>query len=134
MCKFFQTTTPRASIEWVLRIGVCGEFLGHGVLALGGKAAWVEWMTRLLGVTPETGLQIVHGIGTLDVMVAAIILFVPIRLALLWATFWGFTTALARPIMGESFWDFIERFANWAAPLALLLLRGWPKRAKEWIE
>jgi hypothetical protein len=33
--------------------------------------------------------------------------------------FWGFWTALVRPLVGMPIWDFIERFANWAAPLAL---------------
>jgi len=45
--------------------------------------------------------------------------------------FWGFRTALLRPIVGEPIWDFIERWANWGAPLALLLLIGWPKSFKE---
>lgn len=29
-------------IEWVLRIAVAGEFVGHGVFALQGKKAWIE--------------------------------------------------------------------------------------------
>ncbi len=122
----------RSSIEWVLRVGVFGEFLGHGILALGGKAAWVGWMTELFGVTAGVGLQMVQAIGLLDILVAMLVLIFPIRAVLLWAFFWGFATALVRPIVGESFWDFVERWANWAAPLALLLLCGWPKRPGEW--
>jgi len=30
--------------------------------------------------------------------------------------------------------EFIERFANWGAPLALLLLRGWPRSGREWFK
>jgi len=35
---------------------------------------------------------------------------------------WGFWTALVRPLVGEPIWDFVERWANWGAPLALYLL------------
>ena len=70
----------------------------------------------------------------LDLLVALIVLMRPIRLVLLWAAFWGFWTALVRPLVGEPIWDFIERWANWGAPLALLLLIGWPKSWKEWFK
>ena len=30
----------------------------------------------------------------------------------------------------DPIWDFVERWANWGAPLALLLLLGWPKNLK----
>ena len=121
-------------IEWVLRIAVAGEFIGHGTLALQGKQAWIGWMEKLFGATPEIAAQVVFFIGLLDVFVALVVLFRPIKIVLLWAVFWGFATALVRPIVGESFWDFIERFANWGAPLALLLLLGWPKTGKEWLK
>jgi len=67
-------------------------------------------------------------IGILDVIVAIIVLIKPVKPVLLWAALWGFWTALVRPLVGNtadifslsSPWlDFIERFANWAAPLAL---------------
>ena len=67
-----------------------------------------------------------------DLLVAFIVLARPIRIALLWAAVWGFWTALLRPIAGEPVWDFVERWANWGAPLALLMLRGrFPRTLKE---
>ena len=73
-------------------------------------------------------------IGLADLTVALIVLIKPIRIVLLWATFWGFWTALLRPMVGEPIWDFIERWANWGAPLALLILISWPKSLKEWLQ
>ena len=119
-------------IEWVLRIAVAGEFLGHGVLALGGKAQWIGWFNQLLGVGPDTAAMLLTLIGSLDILLAILVLIRPVRLALLWMTFWGFFTALLRPLVGEPIWDFIERFANWGAPLALLLMLGWPQSPREW--
>lgn len=125
------SNTTRA--EWVLRIAVAGEFLGHGLFALQGKTQWIRWIERLLGVGPDTAVQLLTLVGWTDVAVAIIVLLYPIRIALLWATAWGFWTALVRPIVGEPIWDFVERWANWGAPLALLLLRGWPKSPREWL-
>lgn len=121
-------------IEWVLRIGVFGEFAGHGLLALGGKADWIKWIGQLAGTNPEVSATLLWYVGIFDVLVALIVLFRPINAALLWAIFWGFWTALVRPLVGVGWLDFVERAANWAAPLALLLLRGWPKSAREWFK
>ncbi len=109
-------------IALVLRIGIFGEFLGHGALALGMKKEWVGWIVQLFAIPPEWAAQIVFVIGVLDITVALIVLFKPIHSVLMWAALWGFATALVRPIVGQPIWDFIERWANWAAPLALWFL------------
>lgn len=127
------------TIEWILRIAVAGEFLGHGAFALQGlfglkvKADWIKWISQLSGVDTTVAGQLLILVGLVDVAVALIILLRPIRLVLLWAAFWGFWTALVRPLVGEPIWDFIERWTNWGAPLALLTLLGWPKSFKEWL-
>ena len=119
-------------IEWILRIAVFGEFLGHGIFALQGKKTWIGWISQLTGAEPTLAGQLLFSVGLLDISVALIVLIKPIRIALLWAVFWGFWTALVRPVVGEPIWDFVERWTNWGAPLALLLLLGWPKNWKEW--
>jgi len=119
-------------IEWVLRIAVAGEFVGHGTFALQGRQAWVDWFS-IFGISDaSTAAQLLFFVGLLDVVLAVLILIKPIRLALLWMAFWGFWTALMRPIAGDSIFEFVERWANWGAPLALLLLVGWPKSFREW--
>lgn len=119
-------------IQWILRIAVAGEFVGHGILALQGKKAWIGWINQLTGVEIGTAVTLLTLIGLLDLFVALVVLLRPIRLVVLWAALWGFWTALIRPFVGESIWDFVERWANWGAPLALLLLLGRPKSWKEW--
>lgn len=121
-------------IQWVLRIAVAGEFLGHGVFALQGKQTWIGWFTTFGITNPETAKNLLLFFGAIDVMLAILVLLKPIRIAILWMAIWGFWTALLRPIVGEPIWDFIERWANWGAPLALLLLRGWPRNFKEWFK
>lgn len=117
-------------VEWVLRIGIFGSFLGHGIFALGVKEGWFKYFTAV-GISQAGASQLMPLIGTLDIVVALFALFWPIRLVLVWATFWGFLTALIRPIGGDPIWDFVERWANWATPLALLFLRGIPRKVKD---
>ncbi len=105
--------------ELLLRVGVAGEFLGHGLLAIGKKADWIKWVSQLAHVDQVTATTLIVLIGCFDLVVAAIVLIKPIKPVLLWAAFWGFWTALVRPLVGMGWLDFIERFTNWAAPLAL---------------
>ncbi len=121
-------------IEWVLRIGIAGEFIGHGLLAINGKKDWIGWISQMIRVDASTATTLLLLIGISDLIVATIVLVKPIRLVLLWAMFWGFWTALVRPLVGVGWLDFIERFTNWTAPLALLLILGWPKSFKEWFK
>ena len=109
-------------ISWILRIAVAGEFLGHGVFALQGKQTWIGWIQQLTGAGDILAAKILLGVGLLDILVALIVLIKPLKPVLIWAAFWGFWTALVRPLVGEPVWDFVERWANWGAPLALLLL------------
>ncbi|MBI4119004.1 MAG: hypothetical protein HY452_01955 [Parcubacteria group bacterium] len=111
-----------SKINWILRIAVAGEFLGHGVFALQGKPQWISWISQLTGANNILAAKLLMGIGFLDLLVAAVVLIKPLKPVLIWAVFWGFWTALMRPLVGEPVWDFVERWANWGAPLALLLL------------
>ena len=119
-------------INWVRRIAVAGEFVGHGAFALQGKKDWVGWFAKFGVADPGTATQLLFFTGLIDIALAILILIKPVRIALLWMVLWGFWTALLRPLVGMPIWDFIERWANWGAPLALLLLIGWPKTFKEW--
>lgn len=118
-------------VEWTLRLAVAGEFIGHGVFALQVKAGWIPYFASV-GISAEMAATLLPLIGIMDIFFALVILFKPVRAALLWMTFWALTTALIRPIAGEPIWDFVERFANIGAPLALLFFYGWPKKAKDW--
>lgn len=125
-------TSSKSTVLWVLRIGVAGEFFGHGVLALQGKETWLTWISQMLEVGRPTAETLLMAIGILDIVTALVVLIAPMPAFVLWAALWGFWTAMVRPLVGEPVWDFVERWANWAAPLALLLLSPWPKSLREW--
>ena len=119
--------------EWILRIGVFGTFLGHGLFALSARRGWVPFLT-VVGFSEAAALKIMPIIGAIDILVALLALFKPMRIVLLYASLWAFATAVIRPVAGLHLLDFVERAANWAAPLALLLLRGFPKSLKQLFE
>lgn len=109
-------------IEWVLRISIAGEFIGHGVFALEGKKDWIGWFAKFGVQDPELAKNLLLYIGLIDIAVALIVLIKPFKIALLWAVIWGFWTALLRPLIGMPIWDFVERWTNWGAPLTLYFL------------
>ncbi|MBI2673370.1 hypothetical protein HYX19_03860 [Candidatus Woesearchaeota archaeon] len=117
-------------IEWILRIGLFGEFVGHGVFAYQLKPRFIEMLTAMTGITGDLANTLMQTIGVVDIGIGILALVFPFRLMLIWASLWGFLTALARPVAGDPIWDFVERWANWAIPLALLYVRGLPKSIK----
>ncbi len=115
-------------IEWILRIALCGEFLGHGWYAWQATANFQALLMGATGMSAAWAVKLLPVIGCLDFAVAAAALVKPLRVILLYAAVWGLLTALARPLSGETeIWAFIERWPNCAIPLALLWLRGIPR-------
>lgn len=115
-------------IEWILRIALFGEFFGHGIFAIQLKPRFLEMLTAFTGITGDLANGLMIAIGVMDIVVGILALVYPFRLVLIWAVLWGFMTGLARPIAGDPVWDFIERWPNWGIPLALLYLKGLPKK------
>ena len=117
-------------LDIILRVGVFGTFLGHGVFALGVKQSWIPFLTTV-GFTTDTAIEFMPVIGVVDLIIALLALIKPMRVVFLYAFVWAFATAFMRPIVGLPIWDFVERASNWAVPLAILYLRGFPKTFKE---
>lgn len=118
-------------LELVLRIGVFGVFLGHGIFALEGKQKFVEMIQSMVPVDGATATSLLFAVGVVDILVAFSVLVKPQRFVLIYATAWAFITALARVTAGDPVWDFVERAANWAVPLALLLYIQFKAKIKE---
>ncbi|PIR86812.1 MAG: hypothetical protein COU11_03855 [Candidatus Harrisonbacteria bacterium CG10_big_fil_rev_8_21_14_0_10_49_15] len=107
--------------EWVLRIAVAGEFLGHGVFALQQKAGWLKYFSAV-GIDNELAMTLMPIIGIVDIALAIWVLWRPNKTILTWMFIWALWTAFLRPLGGDPIWDFVERFSNWGAPLALLFI------------
>jgi len=121
------------TLEWVLRIALFGEFLGHGIFAYRAAPNFQQLMAGSLGITTDAAAQILPVIGVIDFGVAILALVYPMRALLMYAAIWGLLTGLSRPVSGLEIWDFVERWPNWGVPFALFLARGWPKEARDWL-
>jgi len=71
--------TNEKKFEWLLRIGVAGEFAGHGLLAIGHKADWIKWISQMANVDTGVATTMLTVIGILDVIVAIIVLIKPVK-------------------------------------------------------
>jgi hypothetical protein len=85
----------------------------------------------MTGIAGPLAGKILFLIGLFDIFTGVMAIVFPFRLLLGWAALWGLLTAIARPVGGDPIWDFVERWANWGVPLALLYVRGLPKKAKD---
>ena len=124
--------TNDKKVEWTLRFAVAGEFIGHGVFALQQKAGWLKYFEAVGITSPDTIGSLLTLTGAVDIVLGILVLVRLIPILLLWMTLWGTWTALLRPLAGEPVWDFVERFANIGAPLALLFMRGVPRSIIGW--
>ena len=57
--------TTNKKLEWILRIGVAGEFLGHGIFALQGKADWISWTQELSGMDASMAAKFIFIVGSI---------------------------------------------------------------------
>jgi len=117
-------------IEWVLRLGIAGTFIGHGCLAINANPAWIPLITTV-GFSANMAINLLPVIGILDIIIALLVLVKPYKPVLYWVVFWTFITALSRVFAGQGILEFIERFSNIACPLALLLYISYKEKKQD---
>jgi hypothetical protein len=117
-------------VHYALRIAVAMCFIGHGAFGIIGKAIWCNYFA-VFGVDTHLSYQLMPIVGGIDILFGIMMLVYPLRAIPLWLVVWGFVTALLRPLSGEPFAEFIERAGNFGAPLALLILGGFPKNIRQ---
>src|SRR5215831_8169658 len=125
-------TLPHArQLHWLLRLGVIGCFLGHGVYGVLTKEAWVPYF-GVVGIDRAWAYWLMPWIGMLDIGLGLTMAIVPLPIGLLHLTVWGLWTAALRPLAGEAVWECVERAGNYGVPLAILVLVGVPRGLRGW--
>jgi hypothetical protein len=120
------------SIQWILRLGVAGCFIGHGAFGIITKADWLPYF-QVMGVPAWLAWQLMPLLGTVDITFGLLVLVYPVRGLLGWMAIWATWTALLRPLAGQGGWEFFERAGNFGVPLALLYLSGWAQPTVAWL-
>ena len=109
-------------MQWVLRIGVAGCFVGHGAFGIITKAAWVPYFA-VAHVSEPWVWRLMPWVGAMDIAVGALALAFPRRAVFIWAAIWGVWTALLRPLSGRHT-DALARLTPRENEVLLLLSKG----------
>jgi len=107
----------------ILRLALACEFIGHGAFGLMTKPDWVRYF-GVFGISESAAYELMPVVGSIDVVLGVLALVAPMRGPLLYMAFWGFFTALLRPLSGESGWEFVERTYNFGVPALAFVLLG----------
>lgn len=111
-------------IEWGLRITIALLLIGHGAFgALMHKQNLINHFASVGlpfgNMDPVLFLTLV---GWFEIVLGLVALFKPFPAVLIFILIWKVFTELLYPISGTPVWEFIERFGDYGAPLALLFL------------
>ncbi len=117
-------------VHYILRVAAAMCFIGHGSFGVIGKAVWCNYFA-VFGISTHLSYQLMPIVGSIDILLGIILLVYPLKAIPLWLVVWGFVTALLRPLSGEPLAEFLERAGNFGAPLALLILGGFPKNIRQ---
>ena len=123
--------TNESKIWWLLRLGVCLEFIGHGAFGIITKAGWLPYFA-VWGIPEDWAWRIMPIVGTMDVILGILAFFAPRKAFFLFMAAWGLMTACLRPLAGEPFSELFERSYNYCVPLAAFLMIYWDVKSHGW--
>jgi hypothetical protein len=130
---FSARETAEEKVHFLLRVGVLGCFVGHGIWGVLGKTSWLTFI-EVFFIPPRVGVHLLPVVGAVDIAIGVWAFLVPMRSVLAWATFWAFFTACLRPAAGMGMSEFFERAGNYGIPLAFLAMYARPATLRDWFE
>jgi hypothetical protein len=118
-------------LQWILRVAVSLEFIGHGMFGIIGKESWLAYYD-VFGISEDAAWTMMPLTGAVDISLGLLVLLRPTRALIAYMAFWGLFTATLRPLADQGVWELVERSYNYGVPAALLLLYGVGRNAREW--
>ena len=107
----------------VLRLAIALALIGHaGLGVFQQKAGLLEMYARVGLPSRIEGIPLAAMIGWFELTLAAAILLKPFRALLVFVCVYKITSGLLYPVSGSYWWEFIERGADYMAPIALILV------------
>jgi hypothetical protein len=126
----------RELVHWLLRLATAGAYIGHGAYgAVMAKAGWYPVLAQLgLDRAAADAHALLRWSGGFEMLLGLLALVWPVRALLPFLFVWRLGSEFVwYPLAGLPAWEFVERWANYTAPLALLLVRGWPRSGRDWL-
>lgn len=115
---FSRSETLENKLFFLLRFGVMGCFVGHGMWGILGKTAWLSFFEVFFFSEPLS-YTLMPAVGIMDILVGLSIFILPTRAMIFWAAVWTVFTAALRPSAGMGMSEFFERAGNYGVPIAL---------------
>lgn len=110
----------RERLAWALRLTTATLLIGHAGLGLFSHKAGLAHHYAALGLSaPES---FVPAIGAFEFFLATLVLLMPRPGLLVGICVWKLATESLFLVAGAPFWELIERFGSYMAPLALAVL------------
>ncbi len=117
--------------HWAARGGLALLLIGHGGFgAFEDKPYWYKFFDffGLTRSTVESGHLMVT-FGIFEILLGLAVLVKPGRALLLFVLAWKLGTELLRPLVGQEWFQFVERDGDYVLPVALILMAGLYARA-----
>lgn len=119
--------------DWLLfltRVSLFIIFFVHGLGCLWLHPGYIDYMIGAWAtftgsfMDQSVAENILIAIGVIDIIIAVIVLFKPLRFVLLWMVIWGFLTSLLRIVDAGVFnyTEFLIRVPHFILPLVCLIL------------
>lgn len=122
----------RSRVFTVLRVSLALLLIGHGGFgAVVNKAVLARHYGAVgLHALPIGSMPLVPAVGWFEIALGCAVLAWPATGLLAFIAVWKVACELLYPISGAPFWEFVERGGSYAAPLLLLALASYKRRAK----
>ncbi|HEY7293440.1 MAG TPA: hypothetical protein VH916_00305 [Dehalococcoidia bacterium] len=123
------TREKAQQLQWVLRISVAALLIGHGGIGVFDHPGWASYF-HLFGIGRSTvqAHSLIPLLGWCEIGLGLAVLIRPFRGLLLFVLVWKVFEEILRPVAGEHVGQFIERFGDYCAPLALIIVLTYLKR------
>ena len=121
-----------SKIWWILRMGVCWEFVGHGAFGVITKSGWLPYFA-VWGIPEGIAWHLMPVVGIMDIVLGFLAIFTPKKSFLLFMATWGLMTACLRPLAGEPISEMFERSYNYCVPFAAFLMIQWDAKNHGWL-
>jgi hypothetical protein len=126
----------RQLVHWLLRLATAGAFIGHGAYGIiVAKPGWYPFLAQLgFDRAAADAAALLRWAGGAEMLLGLLALIWPIRALLLFLFVWKLGSEFVwYPLTGLPAWEFVERWSNYTAPLALIVVRGWPRSWRDWL-
>ena len=122
----------RSRVFAVVRVSLALLLIGHGGFgAVVNKAVLAKHYGAVgIHALPIGSMPLVPVIGWFEIALGGAVLAWPATGLLVFIAAWKVACELLYPISGAPFWEFVERGGSYAAPLLLLALASYQRRAK----